>query len=435
MAASTGNRRGGVVTVLSAGRAEPDLPALWDAISAEWPRFAEPSQAVFPPLGEAFDCVSDVLGRAVLALVDDEHDPTAVYKLVDHLWEQAVPAVLVFPDLTDRRRRLGGRGVIVADDRTPPAQLATALAALAERQPFVESLRSELRVSRRFQGGLRGEMDKIHEELQLAAIVQREFLPKTIPALPGLDLEVFFRPASYVSGDIYDVQQLDETRLGFFLADAVGHGVPAALMTMVLCKALTTKDKDGSVLPPGEVLERLNHDLISRHGDAPRFATAVYGIVDTNDNCVTLAGAGHPPPMLYRAGEGAGAMRPIETDGGLLGVFPEDAFEEVAFTLKPDEMLVVHSDGFETAFPGVAADAYERRVPTREFVRQFRTVLEAWHANGMGAGIEQLGAALNAQTGSLHQIDDLTAILIAPSAAAGQQPADADRDSASAAAA
>src|SRR5690606_28776723 len=107
-------------------------------------------------------------------------------------------------------------------------------------------------------------------------------------------------------GDIYDIVQLDERHIAFFIADAVGHGVPAALMTMVISRSLrmtrgTTAGALSStareIVRPGEAMTRLNDELCRGKKDSPRFSTAVYGIFDAAERRVTLSGAGHPPPI------------------------------------------------------------------------------------------------------------------------------------------
>ncbi|MBL0927848.1 MAG: SpoIIE family protein phosphatase [Phycisphaerales bacterium] len=417
----------------------------WRPVAESWPACAGQPRLQIVPLERACESPADLLGSAVLAAVDDHRDPAAVFKLVDHLWELGVPGVLVFPQLDARRIRLGGKGILVMDEHTPPMVVAATLNALAERQAAIEGLQAELRTARRFHGGLRGEIDKIHDELQLAALVQREFLPRELPQGGGLELQVFFRPAGYVSGDIYDVQRLDEHRIGFFVADAVGHGVPAALMTMVLTRSLTTRVTlagQTTLLAPAEVLARLNRDMVHRHEETPRFATAVYGIIDTRDRTVTVAGAGHPSPLLIspadhqpgRAGEDCPGVQKIETGGGLLGVFPDENYEQVTFTLGPQDTLVIYSDGFETAFPAPGADEYGRRVPTKHFVDHFAEVARSRRELGLAASVRNLARSLDGQAGSLHQLDDLTALVIAPADAEtdldrlfrGEKPASAE---------
>ena len=104
----------------------------------------------------------------------------------------------------------------------------------------------------------------------------------------------------------------------------------------------------------------------------------------------------------------------MPTEGGLLGIFPEDSFEEVTFQLDPDEMLVLYSDGFETAFPSDHADEYGRRVPNRHYVSRFGHIAEIWWSEGLQAAMAKLEEEIDQQTGSLHQVDDLTALLIVP---------------------
>lgn len=359
-------------------------------------------------IDQASEMLSENLGSVVLVHASPA-DVTSqgLFELLDHLWEQGLPVVLLVDHPDENTHRLGGRGTIVLDGTASDEVIASTLFALAERQGFVKSMQAELRIASRFQGGLRGEMDKIHEELQLAASVQREFLPESLPQVDNIDFRVFFRPAGYVSGDIYDVQRLDEHHVGFFLADAVGHGVPAALMTMVLSRSLTTKIITGEsyeLLEPSAVLQRLNQEMIRRHGDVPRFATAVYGVVDVRDRSIRLAGAGHPPPLVI----GPDSTREIETEGGLLGVFPDDLFPQVELTLKADESMLIYSDGFETAFPDPGSDEYERKMPTKRYLGAFDELASDIRSFGPQEAMERFAELINAQNGSLHQVDDIT---------------------------
>jgi len=291
-----------------------------------------------------------------------------------------------------------------------PSVLAAKMHGLLHRQGEIEQLRSEVSVAHRFHGGLRGEISRMHDELQLAAMVQRELLPRTLPQVLGLDFGVLWRPAHYVSGDIYDVAQLDDDHVGVFIADAVGHGVPAALMTMVICRSLVPKLVSGSsyrLLEPAEVLDRLNHDMLRRQGRSTRFATAAYALIDCRRRTMRLAGAGHPPPVVVDAN---GDTRELETNGGLLGVFESEEYDQIEVELALDDKVLFHSDGFEQAFPLDDADDYERRLPTTRYRTEF---IDA--AQSEPSPAEMVGAIsrrLDDQKGSLHQIDDLTLICV-----------------------
>lgn len=398
------------VTLIASGPSEETQSAWWRPLSWKWPAFAKPPALQVIDFETAFDPTEPIAGDVVLIIVP-EGESARVFSLLDRLEEDCLPTVLLHQCGAADIPKI--RGVISMPHDADPSVVAAALAALAERQGVIDSLRSEASISRRFHGGIRGEIEKIHEELQLAASVQREFLPQSLPSNDRIDLRVLFRPCGYVSGDIYDVQQLDEDHVGFFVADAVGHGVPAALMTMVLCRCLVTTEREAGrtrIISPARALRRLNQDLIARHGEGSRFATAVYGVIDTRTRRVTLAGAGHPYPLRIK-GE---RVERAETDGGLLGLDAEDQFSEISFDLETDELLVVYTDGFETAFPAPNVDDYGRRLPNRNYVDRFVDLTNAWRRDGLPGALESLAAHIDLQTGSLHQADDLTALIIAP---------------------
>src|SRR4029078_12258138 len=137
--------------------------------------------------------------------------------------------------------------------------------------------------------------------------LQASFLPSSLPAVGPVRFAVSYRPCGQVGGDFYDVFRLDEHHVGFYVADAMGHGVPASLLTIFLKKAVQPKEVSGSsyrLVPPGEVLSKLNRDLMA-HGLAELpFITMVYGLLNCRDGRLAFARAAHPHPVyLPRAGE------------------------------------------------------------------------------------------------------------------------------------
>lgn len=399
---------------LIAGAGNTESVRAWatDVLSA-WPGFSDPPETQFLDLRECVQDPDRIAGAVAFLLVDDPHDPD-LHKLVDMLEPRLTPLVVVTRIDQRRPHPVLGHTVLFAPQNSKPQTVAAMLMTLVERQPFIDELRSEIRMAQRFQGGLREEMSKMHDEMQLAGRVQREFLPATLPRVDGLEFDVLFRPCSYVSGDIYDIVRLDDNLAGFMLADAVGHGVPAALMTMVLTRSLPMVDynEDGSVItPPAEALARLNRSMIRGHGGANRFATAVYGVIDSRDRTVTIAGAGHPAPLII----GPDSMRPVETEGPLLGVFPDAVYDQATFQLGQDEMLLVYSDGFETAFPLGGDSGLDRRAPTLAYVDHFRDLAKARAESGLPEAMRRLADSIDLQAGSLHQIDDLSALVVAAS--------------------
>ncbi len=409
------------LTVAFSPESEARARALADQVASAWPVHAAAPRVHFVSLLalltqlEEAQAMDQVTSGTVLVVLDAKVPTHAVYQLADELATWSIAALLAFESITPAHEALESSGVIVSSATANPATLAVSLHALAVRQSTIRSLARDLAIAAKAQGGLGGQMDRIHDELNLAALVQQETLPKHMPRLEGLDCAAMMRPAGYVSGDVYDVCAIDDHRIVFFIADAVGHGVPAALMTMVISRALRV-DRAEQFISPGATLSRLNEELCRGQRESGRFTTAVYGVIDARTRRVTMASAGHPPPILL----GPQGMTRIPTDGALLGIFPEERYADIEFTLQPGETLLLFSDGFEMAFES-DAEAKGRKRHARESDSDFEHYVQRLGAirwpDGHGKrsaaqSIEELILRVDEQAGSLHQIDDLTAIAI-----------------------
>lgn len=279
---------------------------------------------------------------------------------------------------------------------------------LAELKSENATLRAEVHHLRRRDDTVNTAMTRIDEEMRLAAKLQRDFMPRTLPTLGRARFHSLFRPAGYVSGDLYNVARLDEKHVGFYMVDAVGHGMPAALLTMFMHQALQTKEiGEGTyrLLKPSETLDRLNEAMVEQDLSQSTFATAVVGIVNVETGAIMVAGAGHPNPMVIpKQGD------PIElpTEGTLLGIFPGEKFPDTAYTLKPGDRLVIYTDGVEVAFPKPSQGDDEVRYD------QDRWRSELLAARGCAADemLVRLSMAIDSQTGSLTPGDDLTMVLL-----------------------
>ena len=192
-----------------------------------------------------------------------------------------------------------------------------------------------------------GFVDGLKEQLRLAGLVQRDFLPSNLPNGNEVQWAVLFQPAEWVSGDIYDVARIDEQHIGFYVADAVGHSMPAALLTIFIKQALVmreTIENSYRIFPPAEVVKNLNLRMTGQKLSGYQFATCCYCLLNLKTLQLTFARAGHPYPILLRAGE---PPRKLEARGSLLGVFENAEFLQESVQLESGDRLLLYSDGAE----------------------------------------------------------------------------------------
>jgi serine phosphatase RsbU (regulator of sigma subunit) len=192
----------------------------------------------------------------------------------------------------------------------------------------------------------------LDEQIQLASQVQQAMLPEADTAPRGVKLRSLYRPVDRVSGDIYDIVRLDETHVGISIADATGHGVPAALLTVFIKRAFKSKETfNGSyrLLRPAETLGRLNRELRDMRMRQCPYITALHAVYDEVTRRLTVARGGMPYPVLIPAG---GVPRQLCSHGPLLGALPDAMFEEIEIDLNPGDRLLLFTDGLTSLLCG-----------------------------------------------------------------------------------
>ncbi|MEZ6191318.1 MAG: PP2C family protein-serine/threonine phosphatase [Phycisphaerales bacterium] len=373
---------------------------------ADWPKIRKTSTHDFVEDERALE------GAAAVWLILEDEGSSLAYQAIGLVQENRLPAVL---SLTGGDRVVSAYedGVVSCPLDADPGLLCSVIRSLWSQAPVLADLRREIKLLRAHESGLCGQIAQLDEELRMAAQLQKEFMPTDLPSVGGVCFDVLWRPAGYVSGDIYDVIRLDETHIGLFIADAVGHGVPAALMTVHIKRSMPTKLIDEScesgyrLYTPGEAIGILNQEMLEHQTGKVRFATACYGIIDTQTNRLTIARAGHPFPLILRAD---GHTETIEPEGGLLGVFPDEKFEEATIQLNPGDRVLLYSDGFEVAFDGSEEETKHgrKKLANDQYAEEFEDL-----RNGNAeAALDRLAQRLNMQSGSLNQRDDLTIVCL-----------------------
>jgi serine phosphatase RsbU (regulator of sigma subunit) len=187
-----------------------------------------------------------------------------------------------------------------------------------------------------------------HRAEALARTLQRSLSPPSLPLIAGLDIAVHYEPSAPedVGGDFYDLFPLAAGRCGFFLGDVCGKGPEAAAVTSLARYTMRT----AAMLHerPNAILMDLNAALLM-HSDGPlRTCTAVYGQIDmsTEAAAITLAVAGHPPPLVVRED---GSIETTAAHGTMLGAVDDPEFHGCAVNLGLGDAIVICSDGIHDA--------------------------------------------------------------------------------------
>ena len=190
-------------------------------------------------------------------------------------------------------------------------------------------------------------VDNLTEQLRLAGLVQQDFLQTQMPNTDRVQWAAVFLPAEWVSGDIYDIVRIDEEHIGFYVADVIGHGMPAALLTIFLKQALVmrqTVENNYRIFSPAEVMKNLNVRMAAQKLSGYQFATCCYCLLNIKTLQLTFARAGHPYPILINDQK---APERLEIKGSLLGVFGQSEYVQQTIQLQPGDKLLLYSDGAE----------------------------------------------------------------------------------------
>lgn len=248
---------------------------------------------------------------------------------------------------------------------------------------------------------------RIRDDIAKARLFQERML-SVLPERPGLDIAAHYAPLEEVSGDIYDVCELEDGRLRVLVIDATGHGVQASMRTIFLKSTydrLKWQSRDAST-----ALAELNEQLVSEFPDGELHSEAC--CLDLRENSagyeVSFANAGNSPLFVLSAGA---PPREQYTGGPLLGVESVDWPPPERFQLSPGELLLVSTDGLFEQWN-------ENRQRFDAELADLRSVTE-----GAQATLARVIEKFDAFRGEQPLADDLTVIALAVSASLdGDEP-------------
>lgn len=243
------------------------------------------------------------------------------------------------------------------------------------------------------------EAERIKHEVSIAARIQRNLLPRTIPPIQGFQVFTHQTPCHEVGGDLFDVRALDDGRIWLVLGDISGKGVGAALLMATVMAGLQVLEDE--CRDPLELVTRLESYLV-QHVEPGQYLTLFAGILDPTRSLLHYVNAGHCPPALL-ATTGSRVLDATGVPVALVPGMPRTASETV---LDPGSVLLVFSDGIsETECDGRQYE--EGRMET--FFEHVRTQCTQLDAACVG---KLLLEDVESYRGDAPAVDDLTLVVL-----------------------
>ncbi len=245
---------------------------------------------------------------------------------------------------------------------------------------------------------LTSERERVSAELDLAARIQDDMLPKEFPEHERFELFASMDPAKEVGGDFYDFFFIDDDHLALTMADVSGKGVPAALFMMMSKILIRNFAKTG--LSPAEVLTQTNAEICSNNRNN-MFVTVWFGILDLNTGHIVAANAGHEYPMIRKANGDFELFK--DKHCFVIGGMKRAKYKQYEFDIEEGGTLFVYTDG------APEATSAEDKLFTTD--RMIETLNRAPDGSPREL-LENMKSAIDDFVAGADQFDDLTMMSI-----------------------
>src|SRR6202051_4426703 len=227
---------------------------------------------------------------------------------------------------------------------SPEARIAHNLTAVVGFTFVVYVIQRYVKQREQLDKTVRQQRDQLLQDVQLAAQVQRMFLPIHRPSIPGLEIAGMMQPARGVSGDYYDYIPIDDHTIQIVIADVSGKGVPAALLMSATAAAVQLEASEKRDML--EMVNRLNSGLHSL-SDSRRYVTLLLADIDARSRSLRYVNCGHNPALLFQAK--THDVVPMNSSCFPIGMFECEACAINSASLTSGDILVLYTDGVTEA--------------------------------------------------------------------------------------
>ena len=239
--------------------------------------------------------------------------------------------------------------------------------------------------------------ERFEEILEDALRIQTSILPKRTPKYAEFDIGGGSRAAEVVGGDFYDYIPITNHLFDLVIADASGHGLPAALQIRDVYMGLRMGlSRDYKV---SRTVERLN-SIINRSKLATKFVSLFVAELETNGSIIYV-NAGHPAPFLLHHD---GSVEYLREGGMVLGPMPDAAYLRGFAKLEPGAALVMYTDGI--------TECYSERLGEEFGVLRLQRIIRKLKHRPSQDIVEQVFAALDRFSNSTAPDDDQTLVVV-----------------------
>lgn len=200
-------------------------------------------------------------------------------------------------------------------------------------------------------------LDDLKRDISVAKKIQTSLMKKNFSHIKNLTFSVNYIPLDEVGGDIYDISELNHKCIRIFLADATGHGVQAALITMAIKSEYESFKHSTS--SPKKLLRNLNNDFVQKFGAIHSFFSCIVVDIYPEKNRIIYASAGHPDQIIQRKDW---TLDIISRTGKIMGIMKDAEFEEVELRFESGDKLFLFTDGLFEEFNSDKEEFGEKQI-------------------------------------------------------------------------